>query len=216
MKNLLKLFTVLTLMLAVSAGAYAKAPRLSAKEREKIEKENQKEAKKLAKEKKKEGWKFEQTGLPENIIADFLNKKEIDGLEELEGTAENSASRSKARKYIKTNAANSYAQEQSQVFKGKLNGMEDGNEEDADEKFVKQWEGRYAMEVAGILKVGYSIYKKNDNGTVDMEIHFLIDPDGAHQAKLAATKYAIEKQKLNQEWAEKISEALSDIDTDDL
>lgn len=216
MKNLLKLFTVLTLVLAVSAGAYAKAPRLSAKEREKIEKENLKAAKKLAKQMKKEGWKFEQTGLPENIIADFLDKQEIDGLEELEETAENSASRSKARSYIKTKAANNYAQSQSQVFKGKLNGMNVGNEEDADEKFVKQWEGRYAMEVAGILKVGYSIYKKNDNGTVDMEIHFLIDPEASHQAKLSAARQAIELQKINQEWAEKISEALSDIDTDDL
>lgn len=216
MKNLLKLFTVLTLMLAVSAGAYAKAPRLSAKEREKIEKANLKAAKTKAKELKKKGWEFEQPDLPENLIADFLNKQKIYGLKALEETAENSASRSKARSYIKTKAANNYAQEQSGVFVGKLNGMESGDEEDADEKFVKQWEARYATEVAGILNVGYSIYKKNDNGTVDMEIHFLIDPEAAHQAKLTAAKYAIEKQKLDQEWADNISKILSDIDTDDL
>lgn len=216
MKNLLKLFTAMMLMLAVSAGVYAKAPRMSVKEREKIEKENLKEAKKLAKQYKKEGWKIEQTGLPENVIADFLNSKELKGLETYEETAENSASRSKARSYIKTKAANSYAQEQSQVFKGRLNGMSTEEETDAEDKFVKQWEGRYAMEVAGILKVGYSRYKKNDDGSVDMEIHFLIDPEAAHNAKISAAKYAIEVQKLNQEWADAISEALSDISTDNL
>lgn len=216
MRNILKFLTVIFLVGAVTAGAYARTPRLSAKEREKIEKENMKEAKKLAKQLKKEGWKIEQTGLPENVIADFLNAKELKGLETLEETAEYSSSRSKARSYIKTKAANAYAQEQSQVFKGRLNGMESGDEEDAEEKFVKQWEGRYAMEVAGILKVGYSQYKKNDDGTVDMEIHFLIDPEAAHNAKLSAAKYAIEVQKLNQEWADKISEALSDIDIDNL
>lgn len=74
---------------------------------------------------KKEGWKFEQTGLPENLIADFLNKRDMNRLEALEETAENSASRSKARSYIK--AANNYDQSQSQMFKGKLNGMDTGN-----------------------------------------------------------------------------------------
>lgn len=216
MRNVLRLLTVIVLVLAVTADAYARTPRLSTKEREKIEKEIKKKAKKTAKEMKKKGWEFEQTGLPEDIIAKFMMATEIDGLQTIEETAEYSASRSKARSYIKTKAANAYAQEQSQVFKGRLNGMESGNEEDADEKFVKQWEGRYAMEVAGILKVGYSMYKKNDDGTVDMEIHFLIDPEAAHNAKLSAAKYAIEVQKLNQEWADAISEALSDIDTDNL
>lgn len=216
MRNILRLLTVIVLVVAVTAGAYARTPRLSSKEREKIEKEIKKKAKKTAKEIKKKGWVFEQTGLPEDIIAKFMMSTEIDGLQTIEETAEYSASRSKARSYIKTKAANVYAQEQSGVFKGLLDGMESGNEEDADEKFVKQWEGRYAMEVAGILKVGYSIYKKNDDGTVDMEIHFLIDPEAAHNAKLSAAKYAIEVQKLNQEWADKISKKLSDIDTDNL
>lgn len=183
---------------------------MSAKEKEKIEKENMKEAKKLAKQYKKEGWKFEQVGLPESLICKFLNEEQIGGLEQLVGTAENSASRSKARTYIKTKTANEYAQDQSSVFKGKLNGMNTIEEEDAEERFVKQWEARYAMEIAGMLKVGYSIYRKNDDGSVEMEIHYLVDPSASQQAKIAAAKQTIELQKINQEWAKRISEALED------
>lgn len=212
MNKLVKIFTVLALIFTVTAGAYAKAPNISAKEREKIEKQNLKAAKKVVKEKKKAGWVFEQTGMPEDIVAKFMNSRDIQGLEELQGTAENSASRSKARSYIATKTANEYAQAQSIVLKGKLNGMDTGNEEEINEEFVRQWEGRYAMEVAGILKIGYSMYRKNDNGTVDMEIHYLVDPENAHAAKLSAARNALERQKLKQEWADAISKALSDIE----
>jgi hypothetical protein len=212
MRKLVNVIAVLFLMVAMTGEISAKAPNISSKEREKIEKECQKEAKKIAKNIKKAGWTIEETGLPETIIANYLEKQRIDGLETLVGTAEQSASRSKARSYIKTKTANEYAQEQSGVFKGKLDGMDKSSEEDAEEKFIKQWEGRYAMEVAGLIKIGYTQYRKNDNGTVDMEIHFLVDPESAHAAKLAAAKYAIEEQKLDQEWANNISEALKDIE----
>lgn len=211
MRHLLRILTVVGLILTFSLGSVAAPKRLSTKEREKITKEKTKEAKKLAKEYKKQGWIIEQTGSPENVIANFLISQEIDGLESTIGTAEGSASRSKARSYIKLKVANEYAQEQSGIFKGIATGMDSGDELDSEEKFVKQWESRYAMEIAGILKVGYSKYKKNDDGTIDMEIHYLIDPENAHAAKLSAARHAIEIQKLNQEWADNISKRLNDI-----
>lgn len=216
MKNLLKLFTALTLVLAVSAGAYAKAPRLSAKEREKIEKENQKEAKKQAKEKKKKGWECEQLGSPETLILEFLNAKKLNGLQTKIETVEHSVSRSKARKFAREKAANILAQELSEVIKGEVTGMGSMEEQEAEERFVDQMMSKYAAEIAGMLELHCSFYKKNDDGTVDMEVYFLVDADSAQGAKLKAAKQALEKLKLNQEWADKISEALADIDTDDL
>lgn len=85
MKNILKALAVALLMAATVIPATAKKPFLSEKEQAKIEKAAEKEAKKTAKEKKKEGWKVEQTGLMENIIARHIVKRETEGLQEKTG-----------------------------------------------------------------------------------------------------------------------------------
>lgn len=208
----MRLATVVAVMLTLSMSAFAKRPSLSAKEKESVKKECRKEAKKLAKEAKKKGFEFEQTGLPENLIYDFLCEVKLNGMQQEVGTADNSQSRGKARRYANTMAAREFAQKQSQTIKGKLTGMMTDEETEAIDRYVDQFEARYAMQIAGMLKVGYSQYRKNDDGTVDMEIHYLIDPENCQQLKLAAARQALELQKLNQEWAQKISDALNDVD----
>lgn len=208
----MRLATVVAIMLTLTMSAFAKKPSFTAKEKEKIEKEYKKDAKRLAKEAKKQGYQFEQTGLPENLIYNVLCDAKLNGLQEQIGTAEKSQSRSKARQYAKTMAAREFAQEQSSTIKGKLDGMSTNEETEAVDRFVDQFEARYAMQIAGMLKVGYSKYRNNDDGTVDMEIHFLIDPENCQQIRMAAARQALELQKLNQEWAQRISDALKDVE----
>ena len=114
MKNILKALAVALLMAATVIPATAKKPFLSEKEQAKIEKAAEKEAKKTAKEKKKEGWKVEQTGLMENIIARHIVKRETEGLQEKNGAVTDHKSRSGCRKQILNDVSNAYAREVSQ------------------------------------------------------------------------------------------------------
>lgn len=188
MKNILKALAVALLMAATVIPATAKKPFLSEKEQAKIEKAAEKEAKKTAKEKKKEGWKVEQTGLMENIIARHIVKRETEGLQEKNGAVTDHKSRSGCRKQILNDVSNAYAREVSQVIRGEITSKDRFRDGDEAEDFIGQYETRLAAEIAGELVESYSLYKKNPDGTFDMEIYYFIDPDRAHDAKLRAAR----------------------------
>lgn len=209
MKNILKALAVALLMAATVIPATAKKPFLSEKEQAKIEKAAEKEAKKTAKEKKKEGWKVEQTGLMENIIARHIVKRETEGLQEKNGAATDHKSRSGCRKQILNDVSNAYAREVSQVIRGEITPKDRFRDGDEAEDFIGQYETRLAAEIAGELVESYSLYKKNPDGTFDMEIYYFIDPDRAHDAKLRAARNSMELQKLDEEWCKSISDAIN-------
>lgn len=94
-------------------------------------------------------------------------------------------------------------------MKGVLDGKDRSIEEETSEDFINTFEGRYAMEVAGELVESYSIYRKNYNGTYDMQIFYLVDPQKAHAAKIRAAKYAMELEELDEQWCKKISERVN-------
>lgn len=215
MKNILKALAVALLMAAAVIPATAKKPVLSEKEQAKIEKEAEKEAKKTAKEKKKEGWKIEQTGLMENIIARHIVKRETEGLQEKNGAATDRKSRSGCRKQILNDVSNEYAREVSQVIKGEITSKDRFRDGDEAEDFIGQYEARLAAEIAGELVESYSLYKKNPDGTYDMEIHYFVDPDRAHAAKLRAARNTMEIQKLDEEWRKSISDAINGTKDED-
>lgn len=209
MKNILKALAVALLMAATVIPATAKKPFLSEKEQAKIEKAAEKEAKKTAKEKKKEGWKVEQTGLMENIIARHIVKRETEGLQDKIGAANGLKGRSSCRKKIRNDVSNEYARDVSEVIKGVVNSKDRHLDGDEAEDFISQYETRLAAEIAGELVESYSLYKKNPDGTFDMEIHYFIDPDRAHAAKLRAARNTMELQKLDEEWCKSISDAIN-------
>lgn len=187
----------------------AQKPNLSPKEIAKIEKEAKKTAKKKAKELAKDGWKIEQSTTLEEAIAKHNASIKENGLTEKLGTANGMKTRSICRKKIEVDVPKSYAQSQSIVLKGVLDGKDRNVEEDTSEDFINAFEGKYAMEVAGELVESFSIYRQNYNGTYDMQIFYLVDPEKAHAAKLRAAKYAMELEELDEQWCKKISERVN-------
>lgn len=209
MKHSLRVLATVIAMVAVLFTAAAKKPALTEKEKAKIEKQAEKEAKKVAKELKKEGWKVEQSGLMESVIARHMAKLEIQGLREIIGSATDKKTRSMCRKQIQIDVPNAYAKEQSQVVKGVVTNKDRNKDGDESEDFIGEYETRLAMEIAGELVESYSLYRKNPDGSYDMQIYYLVDPEQAHAAKLRAAKHAMELQKLDDEWRQSISDAIN-------
>lgn len=209
MKTSLHILIAVLLTMTMALSAEAKKPSYSEKEKAKIEKEARKEAKKTAKELKKEGWNTEQSGLMEYIIARHIIKRDVEGLREIQGTSVDKKTRSLCRKQIQIDVPNAYAKEQSQVVKGVIVNKDKNKDGEESEDFVSEYETRMAMEIAGELQESYSIYRKNQDGTYDMQIYYLIDPETAHAAKLRAAKYSMEIQKLDEEWRKSISDAIN-------
>lgn len=205
----------LSLVLILGAGAsmaqqQQKNPTLTAKELKKIDKENAKKAKKICKDKKKQKWLFEQTGTPEDIITRHLTRMTTEGLEEKVATATGRKSRSLARKQIGVDVANEYAQEQSLVMKGEILGQ-DGEFTDADaEGYRRQFQGKYASDIRGEIVESYSLYRKNGDGTYDMEVYFLIDPAKAQASKLRAMRYALERAEMSDKLAQRIRDNIAE------
>lgn len=214
MKKLLGALTAVLLLVAIAIPADATKPALTEKEKAKIEKQAEKEAKKAAKELKKEGWKVEQTGLMENIIARHMVKLEIEGLREVNGAATDRKTRSGCRKQILNDVSNAYAREQSQVVRGSITTKDRFRDGDEAEDFIGEYETRLASEIAGELIESYSLYKKNPDGTYDMVIYYLVDPDRAHAAKLRAARNAMEIQKLDEEWRNSIIDGINNAGED--
>lgn len=183
MKTSFRMLVVMLVIACAMLSATANPPMLSAKEKAKIEKEVLKEAKKTSKELKKEGWKIEQTGQMESVIARHMMKVKTEGLEELIGTAFGKKNLSICRKIILSNVSLEYATKLRQVIKGGMankDNLADGAET---EDKVGNYESRIATEIAGELLESYSVYRRNSNGSFDMEIHYLISPDRARAAK---------------------------------
>lgn len=215
MRNILKAMVVALMIVGAVIPATAKKPVFTEKEQAKIEKQAEKEAKKTAKVLKKEGWKIEQTGLMESIIARHMIKLQLDGLQEKIGAATDRKTRSGCRKQILNDVSNAYAREQSQIVKGVITSKDRFRDGDEAEDFIGEYEARLASEIAGELIESYSLYKKNTDGTYDMQIYYLVDPERAHAAKLRAARNAMEIQKLDEEWRKSISEAINDTEDED-
>lgn len=212
MKNIFKALAIVLFMATAIIPATAKKQVLTEKEQAKIEKQAEKEAKKVAKQLKKQGWQIEQTGLMENIIGRHIAKMQLDNLQERVGTAVDRKTRSGCRKQIQNDVANAYARENSGVVKGKVSGKDRFIGEDETEDFIGQYETRLAMEIAGELTESYSLYKKNPDGTYDMMIYYLVNPENSHAAKVRAARYAMEIQKLDEEWCNSIMDAINSDD----
>lgn len=208
-------FILAALLIISSVVTMAAKTTYTDKQKEKIRKECVKEAKKLAKQYKKEGWKMEQAGLMENVIADFLYQTRAEGLKQRVGSSEAKKTRSMCRKQIEIDVPNAYAKEQSQIIKGKIINEDRSKDGYETEDFIADYETRLAMEIAGDLRVGYTLYKKNPDGTYDMMSYFLVDPDTAHAAKLRAAKHAAQLHKLDREWMDSISKTINDQEDED-
>lgn len=182
---------------------------LSAKEKAKIEKEAAKDGKRTAKELKKEGWKIEQTGLMENIITRHIVRMQTEGLQERPGAAFGKKTISGCRKQIINDVSNAFAREQSQMIKGVITTKDRFKDSDESENFLGEYEARLATEIAGELMESYSLYRRNDDGTYDMRIYYIVDPEKAHAAKMRAARYSMELEKLDEEWRKSISDAIN-------
>ena len=149
------------------------------------------------------------TGVQTCALPIYIVKRETEGLQEKNGAATDHKSRSGCRKQILNDVSNAYAREVSQVIRGEITSKDRFRDGDEAEDFIGQYETRLAAEIAGELVESYSLYKKNPDGTFDMEIYYFIDPDRAHDAKLRAARNSMELQKLDEEWCKSISDAIN-------
>ena len=214
MRNILRTVVTAMTLVAIVCSMSARQPAMSEKQQEQARKSIVKEARKQARQKEKEGWRVEQTGLMETVIAEHREKLTIRGLEERIGTADSFKSRSLARTQCLNNAVKEYATEVSGVIKGKMVSSDVSNDDAARqaENFKGDFEQRMAAELAGELRISYSLYRKNPDGTYDMEVYYVVDPEGAHSAKLRAAKYAAELAQLDAQWVEEITRSIDDND----
>lgn len=205
-------FIVIALVLAAgcSLDTVAKRPNLTPKQIEKIEKEQKKIAKQIAKERTKDGWKIEQPTTMESAMAEHNVNVKVNGLEQMVQASTGKKSRSICRKQIQIDAPNAYAKKESQVIVGEVVNKDRMMEDDESENFIAEYTAKLAKEVAGDLQESFSLYRKNPDGTYDMEIYYVIDPEAAHAAKIKAAKALNELQKLDDEWKRKIIENLED------
>lgn len=196
------IFLLLALCLAMPATTYAE---LSKKEVKQCEKD----AKKRTKELEKEGWKS-MSSLPlESAITKHIMAMADKGLQEQQGVSTKTRSKNNGRQLALNSAMTQYSQKMSTDLVGKvMNNLEAGLVPEAEmEQFSGAFLGETQKQIRGELKESYSMIKDLGDGTYEIQIYYLIDPEAATNAGARALEKTIEEQRLSAELAKVIRDS---------
>ncbi|MDR0505982.1 MAG: hypothetical protein LBH32_04070 [Dysgonamonadaceae bacterium] len=168
-------------------------------------KQVEKEAKKEAKEKEKSGWKLLEPGSLETVVKTHLLKSRYGNMTEIVGTANMKKSINLGKTTARNNAVNEYAEGEKSMVKGKItSGIIDLNENQI-ENLAGGFERRVVAEISGELRLSYTLYKQNKDGSYDVQTIYLVDIEAEAKAKKRAMQLALEEAELASKYGDAIS-----------
>ena len=110
-------------------------------------------------------------------------------------------------------AANRYATTASAQVKGRM--LADmanvvANLEAEFDKFYAAYEAKVEQEIRGELRPSFSVMKKNDDGTIQVEAFYLVDEDAASRARINAFKNSQAESAAAQKYAQRVSDFVNE------
>ena len=175
-----------------------------------------KEYKTKMKQLKKEGWTLYGSSRSLDVaLLSHYDKLETLGEKgyELMGEATKFSSKNVGKQTAINNACNIYAREAGSHVKGRIVSDLAGNAEDVSaefDHFYAAYETLVEKEIKGELKESFSIIHDNGDGTFSMQVYFVVDEDGATQARIRAFENALRESEAAQKYAEKVSDFIKE------
>ncbi len=173
-------------------------------------------AKKTAKELKKEGWKVDGSMPMENLL--FNHYKKINNNEEFQEIIGNVigntsvTTMNQAQQWAATQVAVTYAKSAGASIKGRMNaeiGAGLGGSSSAD-FFYEAYESSVEKEIKGELKKSFSLYREKNGGGIDYKAYYVVNAEGAHNARMRALKMTMEESDFARTNAERISQFINE------
>lgn len=204
------LILILTAIMMVGAASSVNA------ENKLLRRAQKKEYKTKMKQLKKEGWTL--YGSSHSLDVALLSH--YDKLEslaekgyELMGEATKFQSKNVGKQTAINNACNIYAREAGSYVKGRIVSDLAGNADDVSaefDHFYAAYETLVEKEIKGELKESFSIIHDNGDGTFSMQVYFIVDEDGATQARIRAFENAMRESEAAQKYAERVSDFIKE------
>lgn len=193
-----KVFSFLMCLAVLLAPMTVSAVDQSGQPTKKEIKAAQKSAKKSAKEFKKDGWKFNSAGDAVSIVKNHLLKMEEygGGGVELVGNANAMRSINLGKTRAQMAAINEYCRADQMALKIRLDGMDKIIDDAQAESLINAYEGRVAAEIQGEVKHSFTVYKKNSDGTYEVQSFYILDKANAAKARIRAAKADAEFEKV--------------------
>ena len=110
-------------------------------------------------------------------------------------------------------AANRYATTASAQVKGRMladMANDVANLEAEFDKFYAAYEAKVEQEIRGELRPSFSVMKKNDDGTIQVEAFYLVDEDAASRARINAFKNSQAESAAAQKNAQRVSDFVNE------
>lgn len=176
-----------------------------------LRKARDKQKKEKIKQFKKEGWKiFGTTKTIDVALLEHYDKLQtLEDAHEVVGLASNFKSKNVGAQTARNNACITYAQEAGSELQGRVVSDIYGSATDADgefDHFYAAYERAVQREIRGELKESFSIIHDNGNGTFELQTFYVVDENGARQARIRALESAMKESELAQKHADKISD----------
>lgn len=208
MKKIFTLLLALCFILPVAADTYSKLDKQLLKAQEKEMKEKKKEYKKKG---------FEIMGsrsMDVALLSHYTKLLELgdDGMV-FDGIAENTKSKNIAEQMALNNAIVKYANKCGSTVKGRVvsdifaNGVDDEGEF---EKFYSAYERLVEQKIKNVMIPSYSVIKKNENGTYELQAFYIVDESKARVARQAAYEAAIRDSQLAAKYGEQVSKFVNE------
>ncbi len=174
-----------------------------------------KEVKAKLKQYKKDGYKiFGSSRTLEAALTKHYTTLETEGEKVMEVVGFSQAkSYNVANTAAQAAAANRYATQASAQIKGRiLSDMANdvANQEAEFDKFYAAYEGKVQKEIKGELRPSFSVMKKNDDGTIQVEAYYLVSEDAASRARINAFKNSQAESAIAQKYAQKVSDFVNE------
>lgn len=176
------------------------------------EKSDWKLAKKQAKIFKKEGYKVDGSKPMENMLYDHYRKLHAsESNQEIQGDVIGQTSVktiNQAQQWSMTNAAIKYSKQDRIFLRGRI-AAEFGAgvaEHPSMDNFYEAYEGLVQKEIRGEVKKTVGMYKEKKEGGIDYKGFYIVDEEGASNARIKALEMAFRESEVARENAEKISE----------
>lgn len=174
-------------------------------------KANEKMAKNRAKDLKKKGYDIMGSLPLEAALLKHYNKVAEFNFQEFEGNSTRTKSKSNGRTMAQTDALRNYATAMQTDIAGKNKlladaGIPEAERENLSTAFITETQAQ----VRGELQESYSLIKDNGDGTYEIQIMYVLNPEAASNAKARAIEKLIEEQELQADLAKAVREAFKD------
>ena len=197
-----KIFSFFVLVLCTTCLVYAQ-PKTS-------QKALWKSAKKFAKHLTTDGWKTNSSqGLEYAVYEHYValkDEKNKELIANVEGSV-NVKTINAAKQWAHNNAVMTYAQTAATFVKGRIasevSGGLKGNA--ALDNFYAAYENLVSKEISGELTPSISIYRENQNGSIEYRIYFLVNEEKASESRIRAMKNALIESEVARMNAEQIT-----------